>query len=358
MNFIPRALAFLLVTAGSAVLCTGAMAGDVNGGIDPVFAPGLAILKKVTGTIESPPDRSQTDWRPNLQLLIGVKAIDASKQTVGFVELTTVRPPPTNVAGQKWSPALQTNTFSWSNTNGAAPVSHDASYISRLYPVRVRVFDETGRKVKEGQTTLPWGLLTNGLADMCRLSLEFTMHKNRLPSEGPFNKKSYRVKTDENTVHPEDLDKLAQSLGGGFIWLMTMLQQIQTEPAIHDLWKKAHCSFRLPELKTMAVSVVTGDYALSVEPRLEEVSPADAIPAGKATTEEYRLPVDLLSGNRHLTRAELIVGPAVGAEILLGGIRSVRATHPTKPHHQFFVQVLATGMVRENPSGHQGDVTR
>ena len=322
------------------------MAGNTSGSIDPVFTPGLAVLKKATGTIESPPDQSQTDWRPNLQLLIGVKAIDTPKQTIGFVELTTLRPPPTNAMGQKWSPTLQTNTFSWSNTNGLSPVSHEASYVSRLYPVRVRVFDENGRMLKEGQTTLPWGLLTNGLVDMCRLSLEFTMHKNRSPASGPIGNRSYRVKTEENTVHPEDLDKLAQSLGGGFIWLMTMLQQIQTEPAIHDLWRKAHCAFRLPELKTMAVSVVTGDYALSVEPRLEEVSPANAMPAGKATTEEYRLPVDLLSGNRHLTRAELIVGPARGAEILLGGIRSIRATHPTKPQQQFFVQVLSAGMIR------------
>jgi hypothetical protein len=349
MNFLPKALVFLMAAAGLAVLTTVATAADASRTIDPVFAPGLAILKKTTGTIESSPDRSQTDWRPNLQLLIGVKAIDASKQTVGFVELTTLRPPPTNAAGQLWSPTLQTNTFSWSNTNGTSPVSHEASYISLLYPVRVRVFDETGQMLKEGQTTLPWGLLTNGLADMCRLSLEFTMHKNRYPSEGPWGNKSFRVKTDENTVHPEDLDKLAQSLGGGFIWLMTMLQQIQTEPAIHDLWKKAHCAFRLPELKTMAVSVVTGDYALSVEPRLEEVSPVDPEPAGKTALEQYRLPVDLNSGTRNLTRAELIVGPASEAEILLGGIRSIRATHPIKPRQQFFVQVLAAGTVREKP---------
>ena len=346
MSFFHRALMFLMITAGLAVLTTGAMAEE--GTLDPGFAPGLATLKRVTGTIESQPDRQQSDWRPNLQLLIGVKAVEASKQTIGFVELTTLRPPLTNAAGQPWSPASQTNLFSWSNTNGVSPVSHEARYISYLYPVRVRVFDEAGRKLKEGQTSLPWGLLTNGLADMCRLSLELSVHKNRSAADGPVGNKSYRAKTDENTVHPEDLDKLAQSLGGGFIWLMTMLQQIQTEPAVHDLWKKAHCAFRLPELKTMAVSVVTGDFALSVEPRLEEVLPANPEPSGQAS-EQYRLPVDLNSGTRNLTRAELVVGPASGAEILLGGIRSIRATHPLKPQQQFFVQVLATGTVSANP---------
>jgi hypothetical protein len=352
MNFPPRTLTYLMATAGLAVLCSGAKARAADATMDPVFAPGLATLKQVTGTSENEPDRSQTDWQPNLQLLIGVKAIDASKQTVGFVELTTLRPPPTNAAGQPWSPALQTNTFSWSNTNGTSPVNHETRYISRLYPVRVRVFDETGRKLKEGQTTMPWGLLTNGLADMCRLSLELSVHKNRSAADGSVGKKSYRVTAGENSPQPGDFDQLAQSLGGGFIWLMTLLQQIQTEPAVHDLWKKAHCAFRLPELKTMAVSVVTGDFALSVQPRLEEVSLTEAERAGKDALQEYDLPVDLYSGTRNLTRAELVVAPASGAEMLLGGIRSIRATHPLKPQQQFFVQILANGTVREETSSH------
>jgi len=347
MSLIHRTLTFLIAATGLGVFGAGASAWAAGNAIDPVFAPGLAVLKKTTGTVESRPDRPQTDWQPDLQLLIGVKAVEGSQPTVGFVELTTVRPPLANPAGQPWSPARQTNTFVWSNTNETPAVSHEAGYVSTLYPVRVRVFDAAGRKLKEGQTTLPWGLLTNGLADMCRLSLEFSVHKNRFATNGPAGDKSFHVKTDENTAHPEDLARLAQSLGGGFIWLMTMLQQIQTVPAVHDLWKKAHCSFRLPELKTMAVSVVTGDYALSVEPRLDEVSRTGGGPAEAIAREEYRLPVDLNSGSRNLTRAELVVGPASGAEILLGGIRSVRATHPLKPHQQFFVQVLSSGTVRE-----------
>ncbi len=347
MSFNCRRLICLIVATGLAIAGRGALPPAANRAVDPVFAPGLATLKQATGTIENRSDRPQTDWRPDLQLLIGVKALDGAKLTVGFVELTTLRPPPTNAAGQPWTPAFQTNSFSWSNTNETPAVSHEADYISRLYPVRVRVFDETGRKLKEGQTTLPWGLLTNGLVDMCRLSLEFSVHKSRFATNGPAGTKSFKVKTDENTVHPEDLDKLAESLGGGFIWLMTLLQQIQTVPAVHDLWKKAHCAFRLPELKTMAISVVTGDFALSVEPRLDEVSLTGTGPAGPNAPEEYRLPVDLDSGNRNLTRAELVVGTASGAEILLGGIRSVRATHPLKPQQQFLVQVLSAGTVRE-----------
>jgi hypothetical protein len=33
----------------------------------------------------------------------------------------------------------------------------------------------------------------------------------------------------------------------------------------------------------------------------------------------------------------------------MGGIRSIRATHPLKPEQQFFVQVLSAGTVRDEP---------
>jgi hypothetical protein len=40
-----------------------------------------------------------------------------------------------------------------------------------------------------------------------------------------------------------------------------------------------------------------------------------------------------------------VVGPAHGAEMLLAGIRSIRARHPTKPKQEFIVEVLAAGSV-------------
>ncbi len=61
----------------------------------------------------------------------------------------------------------------------------------------------------------------------------------------------------------------------------------------------------------------------------------------------YRLPVDLSSGKRNLTRVEIIVGPAHGAGMLLAGIRSMHARHPNKPKQEFLAQVLAAGTVRE-----------
>ena len=50
---------------------------------------------------------------------------------------------------------------------------------------------------------------------------------------------------------------------------------------------------------------------------------------------------------RNLTRVEIIIGPAHGAEMLLAGIRTIHARHPTKPKQEFLTQVLASGSVRE-----------
>jgi len=126
-------------------------------GIDPAFAAGLPTLKQAAGFIEDP--QSSTDWKPNLQLLVGVKAVEGSKRTIYFVQLTTLPPRATNSG--PWQPTLRTNDWSWSTSN-------KAQFVSTLYPVRVRVFDETARQLKEGQTPMAWGMLTNGLLDMCR----------------------------------------------------------------------------------------------------------------------------------------------------------------------------------------------
>jgi hypothetical protein len=96
---------------------------------------------------------------------------------------------------------------------------------------------------------------------------------------------------------------------------------------------------------TLVTSLFTG-FSVSLEPRLKEVTLVKASTSGHAGL-LYRLPVDLKSDERNLSRVEIIVGPAHGAEMLLAGIRSIRAAHPTKQKQEFLAQVLAAGTVRE-----------
>src|SRR2546427_3417974 len=101
----PRSSAVSLLLAGALLPIRCANASDSPPAVDPVFSAGLRMLKQTTGFIEDP--TSSTDWKPNLQLLVGVKAVEGSKRTSYFVQLTTLPSLPTNSLGQLWLPILR-----------------------------------------------------------------------------------------------------------------------------------------------------------------------------------------------------------------------------------------------------------
>ncbi len=335
MKLLSNALSLLLVIVAFTSRCTNAATGDSPPTLDPAFSTGLAKLKQATGFIEV--SQSSTDWKPNLQLLVGVKAVEGSKRTIYFVQLTTLPPPPTN--SEPWRPILRTNDWAWSASN-------KAQFVTTLYPVRVRVFNETGRQLKEGQTPMAWGMLTNGLLDLCRLGFEAYHHSNQTNS--PITRADPPVRKGERRGEGKESDATKlRNYDDGFLWMIGMLYDLQTVPAVADVWAKAQCAIRRPSAWTIAASVVKGlTLSLDIEPRLKEVTLANTATVGDAEP-RYRLPVDLNSGKRNLTRVEIIVGPAHGAEMLLAGIRSIRAAHPTKPKQEFLAQVLAAGTGEE-----------
>jgi len=296
--------------------------------IDPAFTNKFAELKQAARFIEQPADDTRNEWKPNLQLWVGVKAVEGKKQTIYFVQLTTLPAPKTNIWGEPWQPALRTNDFSWSGTNKSAPKR--AEYVNPLYPVRARVFDADGQALKDGQTPMAWGMLTNGLLDMCRISLEV------VPRESATNQ-------TPSALRDEDNDQLMCALGGGFMWMAGMFSDFQTVPSVADVWKKAQCAIRLPGAWSMIKGIFTG-FSINLQPRLNEVTvstPDD----GSASL--YHLPIDLTSRKDKLTDVEIIIGPARGAEMLMSGIRSIRAVHPSKSNREFLAQVLATGSCAE-----------
>jgi len=360
--------------------------GNLTLPIDPAFTNGLSAIKGATGFIERMQRDGQTRWQPNLQVLVGVKATEGPKQTVRFVELTTVTPPTTDSAGQPWTAPLRTNKWSWAATNNPAATNQSAEYVSPIYPVRVRVFDETGSVLKEGDTSLPWGL-TNGLVDVCRISLALNAawenvngtlqtnsslavtkrlhllkrrHRTPPTTQTAALKPSGRAsetaatppadwedrESDESPPKYTENDDLMRSVGGGFLWMMTMFDQLRTVPAVRGIWEKVRYAVRLPNLKTMATSVLKGRFELSLHPRFAEVELVDSAAINGAEP-WYHLPVDMNFGNQNLARLDMIVGPPDGAEVLLAGIKSIRATHPDRPQQELMAQLLATGRTTE-----------
>lgn len=176
---------------------------------------------------------------------------------------------------------------------------------------------------------MAWGMLTNGLMDLCRLGFEAYGGKGK----------------ESDAPKPQENDELMRATGGGFLWMIGMFSDLQTVPTVADVWAKAQCAIRWPSVWTIAKSLVQG-FSVVLMPRTEEVSLVSTVATDSGGL-LYRLPVDLNSGKRNLSRVEIIVGTPHGADMLLGGIRSIRAKHPTKPKQEFLAQVLATGTVEE-----------
>jgi hypothetical protein len=104
---------------------------------------------------------------------------------------------------------------------------------------------------------------------------------------------------------------------------------------------------RLPGVWTLVSTVLGRKLDLALDPdfttNVSIVKPSGEGDAGSW----FRFPAELKSGKRQLVSVEFIVGPSSGAEVLVAGIRSIRAVHPTKPNRQFIAQVLATGTAKE-----------
>jgi hypothetical protein len=244
------------------------------------------------------------------------------------VDLTTLPLSATNADGAPWSPRFRTNGCEWAGTNSPGS-KHKFEVISTLYPVRLRVFDPTGQKLKEGQIVIPWEMLTNSLAETCRMNLVGAA------TNGPASNRD-----SEAYVHP---------YLGSMLALITVFSSIQSAPALGDICEKARCAVRLPSLWSMTTAVAGGSLNVSLEPRFKEVV---LLGNGAEDTNStcYRLPLDMKDHERILTSVEVIAGPPGGAGVLLAGIQSIRATHPSKANQMFLAQVLATGRAGEGPS--------
>jgi len=248
-------------------------------------------------------------------------------------------PPPTTATGQSWQPTLRTNHWAWSPSN-------QAQFVTTLYPVRARVFDATGRLLKEGQTPMAWGMLTNGLMDLCRVSFETYAGRNKSFASSDAERSATKLRAGRETIvpKPQEEEALMRATGGGFLWMISMFSDFQTVPAVANVWDQAQCAIRWPGWWTIATSVIRG-LSVSIEPQIKDVTLVNAAPGDQSPL--YRLPVKLNCDRRNLSRIEIVVGPAHGAEMLLAGIRSIHATHPTKAKHEFLAEVLAAGSFAE-----------
>jgi len=299
------------------------------------FPPPLQQLVQSTNFVPLTPGDTARDWKPDLQLLVAVTAVDGGKRSVHLVELTTLPAPLTFTNGQPWQPALRTNDWSWSPTN-------KAQFITTNYPVRVRVYDAAGQMLKEGQVPMAWGSSGNGLFELCRLGIAFfgadtnSVETNQTASDGTGRKPK---------ISPEMQEPWILATGSGFLWMFGMFQALQTVPTVADVWSKAQCAIRKPGAWTITKAIFTG-ISIELAPQTEHITVVTPPATAVSGETHYRLPVELKCDGRVLCHAEITVGPAHGAEMLLDGVQRIHAQHPTKSRQEFLAQVIAAGTNR------------
>src|SRR5262245_23072081 len=97
-------LVLAVLWAGIGASARGATNDTFAYAVDPAFRRGFEKLQRDHAAAETGSTASPSDWAPNLKLWVGVKAVEDSKPTVYFVELTTLTPPARDASGKPWQP--------------------------------------------------------------------------------------------------------------------------------------------------------------------------------------------------------------------------------------------------------------
>ena len=195
--------------------------------------------------------------------------------------------------------------------------------------------------------------MTNSLAETCRICARLK-EIGALPA--PQRQPALEQLLGGSATNPAAWAKTMRPVAGGILTLGGLLGECLSTPALNDICNKAQCVVRMPGAWTTLSAALGGKLDLSLDPRfLTDVAVVN--PAKAQTTEPlYRFPADLKNGARKLVSVEFLVGPATGAEVILAGIRSLRAVHPTKPDREFLAQVLAIGTASEKAA--QGELPK
>ena len=318
----------------------------VSQSVDPDFKKGLSVLRKTTGIIEGFQDANQVEWASDLQLLIGVKASEGAKRTINFIELSTIPSSLTNLIDPAWDRVWHTNRFTLPAVGTGTNMTFEFAY--RLAPVRVRVVDQAGKTMREGEAVIPWELMTNSLAEVCRLCLDLKKLEAITNQNVQKRKAAFQDILHQTSLEAIDWDKLMRPIASGFLSLHGLFAECISTPALNDICEKAqaHCVIRLPSAKALFAAAFGAKLDLSLDLRL--LSDVSVVEFTDSTESEvqYSFPGDLKSGNKKLVGVEFIVGCSRGAGVMLGGIRRIRAVHPTKPNREFVAQVLVAGKAR------------
>lgn len=312
--------------------------------VDDAFTNGLAVMKAASGFREVEATSVFPDWRTNLCLLLGFRVDNGAERFVRLVELTTLPPPPTNaLGGAKASPGAKFEFTA--DASNYCPTSRVHRFTSPRYPVRVRVFSEQGRLLKESRETLAWQFLTNGLVGPCvtlKSLNDLTAAAHGANAGASADATPVGASTNAvNSLWLAGEEMTARSLAA----LVALFGDALTSDALKELRDHAVVVVRPPNLLKVIFSL---GLNLSLEPHFDRAV-FFPVPAESVNGTRVLFPADLWQGKRLLVTVEFVAGSTQGPHFLAAGVRAIRAVHPTKPERRLLAQVLAVGVVAAKP---------
>ena len=330
--------------------------------IDASFTNGLAAVKSYCRFQEIEPTAVFPEWRTNLSLILGFRIDSGASRFVNLIEITTLPPSLTNAPGKPAAPPAATFSVRCENST-LCSTARVYRFTSPRYPVRVRVFDEHGRFLKESRDAFAWNFLTNGLADACRLLKATTVLSDAFydtAKRGGAEDLLVLVRTNElnslllDVQHAEDqrasptppmtlikgvLLEVERRSIPAVTTLVGLFGDTLACGALEDVRDHAMAVVRPPSiLKT----VFNLGLNLNLNPQFQDCV---VFPNRSGTGDERQVlfPAQLDQGKRLLVSVDFIAGSTKGPYFLTGGVRAIRAVHPTKPDHRLLAQVLAAG---------------
>jgi hypothetical protein len=177
---------------------------------------------------------------------------------------------------------------------------------------------------------VPWDVLTNTLAESCRLHLATSGENPQSP--GP------------------ETERFARTFFGGIFSLVNVFGSIQGSPALAEVCKGARCAVRLPGVWSMVSAAFGSSLTVNFVPQFKSAVRLPLAASDAAQDEVFRVPIQMKSKERLLTTVEVLAGSATGPEVMLAGMRSLRAIHPVRTNQQFTAEILASGVVVPAPS--------
>ena len=202
-----------------------------------------------------------------------------------------------------------------------APGGGEFVYESRLRPMRVTLFDPTGKQLRSSMVMAPWDFLCRGFSRTCDLARLLTETR-----KGPVTYGSRKLSRKE----------AARELYGGFAALMAFLGIAQDNKVLSSvLWQ-------VIDRPSVFSVLLRGKLELAILARADTATAdAEVLPGQPAGLRAYRVPLQIHANHTPVLFARMLVTDTKSPFRIGAGILALDGFRPSDPKVRFRLQLLA-----------------